>query len=272
MDTQGKKLVGLWLSIFLLLPATSLVSRQTWYRCGSCGGGSESWNSGLLGDDAGQASGLIRNVTQVEGDAKERALEKLLYSKDFKVLAKVLAGMGYEPSLEDAAVLEVVTTTAEKEINYSVVGICFIGDPESRTVVAVISLEPVQEALAFRLDNKTRTLELLVEVRKGEVEWVRNSSHGQSMERTLVGRGCQQCQIPVSKCTKWDLTCISIFCKACWNSCYAQMWGLCAACLILLCPSALIWCCIEWTPACETCGGGNCYNLQYCHNCPGCGG
>jgi hypothetical protein len=272
MDAQDRKLVGLWLSVFLLLPVTSLINQQTSYRCGSCGSGGELGQSGLLGDDVSQASGSVRNVTRVEGDAKERALEKSLNSKDFKILAKVLAGMGYEPTLEDAAVLEIVKTTAEKEIDYFVVGMYFVGDAESRTIVAVISLEPVQEALAFRLDNKTQTLELLAEVRKGEVEWVRNSSYRQSTGRPLTLQSCPPCHIPIWHCTTWNWGCIVSCCGACQTSCILHVWAVCLPCLLIWCPICTTTCCSGGYWDCVLCQGGNCYNMQYCHSCPGCGG
>jgi hypothetical protein len=256
--------VFLLLVLSLIIASASNGNHKTTYGCRSCGSHA---NNGQ------QTSSSTPEIKGLEGKEKEEAVSKAVNSEDFKLVSLILAKAGYRPVFSNSSALRIIRAVGNASITYLVVEIDFEGDRESRPVLALVFLEPYQEAYGFRLDYKRNLLELLVKASNGKTSGLLINDYATGMINgipPILTQSCNPCEVLIYHCYSYDLWCILDHCSSVCGWC-----GLNPGCLI---PCALIWCvgmtpatCCTHTPIpeCVPCQGGNCYMVE-CYGCPGC--
>jgi len=263
-SVEEKKVVALSLSIFLLLPVLSAIGPYVRYGCGNCDVSAQTMQGY---DPTYRAASTVSDATILQGDEKETAISRAIDSESFRMLDALLADFGYRKTAEDAVAVRFTKTFGAKPFKCLAVGINFTGDLESRQVMALVFLEPYEEAAAYRLDLRRNLIELLARATgKGITggKLAADGYKGATINNHFLINDCPSCQFTCAECYEWSYDCFMQCCEIC------RYLGWPLWCILLWCPACFYICCTHSELTCCQCNPpATCYQPECLE--PGCG-
>jgi hypothetical protein len=255
---EEKKFLAVFLSIFVLLPALNIFSRQITYTCGSCGCGSAASLSV-------SASPPHKQLRELKDKEKEAVISRIKESADYKLVADLLGGWGLHPVFGSAYAAE--GTATQDGVTTKTIGasILFIRESDGFTVVSVFIVEPSVESIVLKFDLEADRIYILYRTVGGK-------SLGLPYGGTSLLSECDPCYLYVYSCESISWSCVVANCSDCFWSCIclpACLQG-CALCLMINCLPAFYQCC-NWQWVCKPCTSSSCYEPA-CMDCPVCSG